>query len=72
MLDLKHKSELDLAFEYFEASVAIAIGGTNIDIDLLMSLRRFIEEKCIVGLCFVERGGTLMHTHLSNGGEEEF
>ena len=72
LLDLKDKKELDLAFEYFEVSVAIAVGGTNIDIDLLVSLRRFIEEECIVGLCFVERGGALMHTHLSNDGEEEF
>ena len=30
---------------------------------MLVDLRRFIEEHCIVGLSFVERGGALAHKH---------
>ena len=37
------------------------MGGTNIGIKLLENLRKFIEGECIVGLCFVERGGALTH-----------
>lgn len=29
----------------------------------LVSLGRFVEGHCIVGLCFVERGGALTHKH---------
>ena len=39
------------------------VGGTDINIRLLVNLRRFIEEECISGLCSVERGGALTHKH---------
>ena len=35
--------------KYFE-SVTNAVGGVDVDIRLLVNLRRFIEENCIAGL----------------------
>lgn len=35
--------------KYFE-SVTYAVGGVDIDIRLIVNLRRFIEENCIAGL----------------------
>ena len=35
----------------------------DVDIKLLVSLRRFIEDHCIVGFYVVERGGALTHKH---------
>lgn len=52
------------ALKYFEASITIAVGGVDVDIKLLISLRMFIEDHCIVGFCVVERGGALTHKHL--------
>lgn len=39
------------------------MGGVDVDIVLLMNLRRLIEDHCIARLCFVERGGALTHKH---------
>lgn len=46
-----------------EASITIAVGGVDIDVRLLVDLRKFIEENCIAGLCSVERGGAVMYKH---------
>ena len=51
------------SFKYFEASFMIVVDGANIDIALLVNLRKFIEDKCMVGLCCVERDGALTHKH---------
>lgn len=51
------------SLKYYEALVMIAVGGTDVRIRLPVNLRKFIEGQCIVGLCFVERGGALMHKH---------
>ena len=51
------------ALKYFEASITIVVGGVDINMELLDSLRRFIEDHCIVGFCVVERGGALTHKH---------
>lgn len=51
-----------VALKYFEALVTIVVGGVDIDI-MLVNLRRFIEEHCIVRLCSIEREGALTHKH---------
>lgn len=40
---------------YIKASITIAVGGVDIDVISLVSLRKFINEAYIVGLCLVER-----------------
>lgn len=35
----------------------------DINIGLLVNLRKFIENECMVGLCYVEHGGALTHKH---------
>lgn len=47
----------------FEASRTTAVGGIDIDIRCLVNLRKFIEEECMAGLCYVEQGGALTHKH---------
>ena len=51
------------SLKYFEVRVTIAAGGMDIDVSLLVKLRRFIEEECLVGLYSVELGGALTHNH---------
>jgi hypothetical protein len=41
----------------------MAMGGVDIDIKLLVYLRRFVEDNCIVDLCLVERGSALTQKH---------
>ena len=48
--------------KYFEAPITIAVGEMDIDVTFLVKLRKFIEE-CMVGLCSMERCGTLTHKH---------
>jgi hypothetical protein len=50
----------------FEASVTILVGGMDIDIELLMNLRKFIGEECMAGLYFVERDEALTHNVFGN------
>jgi hypothetical protein len=50
----------------FEASVTIVVGGMDIDIELLMKLRKFIGEECMAGLYFVERDEALTHNVFGN------
>lgn len=42
--------------KYVEASITIAIGGIDIDVTLLVKMRRFAKEYNFVGLCYVEGG----------------
>lgn len=37
-----------------------AMGGTDVDIGLLVNLRKFIEDEC---MCSMGRGGALTHNH---------
>lgn len=41
--------------KYVQDLVTIAMGGVNIDVCILVNLKRFIEENCIMGLSLVER-----------------
>jgi hypothetical protein len=43
--------------------LTVAVGGMGIDIALLVRLREFMKEECMVGLCFVERGGASVDTN---------
>jgi hypothetical protein len=52
--------------------LVITVGGKDIDVSLLVNLRRFIEENCSVGLCLVERGGALTHKHFHMVVKEDF
>ena len=47
------------SLKYLEASATNAMGGMDIDITLVVRLRRFIEEHCIANSCSMERGGGL-------------
>jgi hypothetical protein len=47
-----------------DVSVTIAVGSTDIPIDLLLKMEEFIEKECISGLCSIERGGALLRLHL--------
>ena len=50
------------SLKYFEASIIIAMDGMDIDIALLVKLRKFIEE-CMVGFYIMECSATLTHNH---------
>lgn len=50
-------------FKYSEAFVTMAVGGTDMDIRVIIKLRKFMKEECIVVLCSMERGGALTHKH---------
>lgn len=50
-----------VCLNYIEASLTIAMERMDVDIGLLVNLRRFIDKHSIVGLCSVERGGVLTH-----------
>jgi hypothetical protein len=52
-----------LSLKYFEVFVTIVVAGIDIDITLLVKLRKFIEEECMAELCSMERGGGLTHEH---------
>ena len=40
------------------------MGGKEVDIGLLVNLRKFIKEGCnMAGLCSLECGGAVMHKH---------
>ena len=43
-----------LLLKYFKVSMTIVVGEIDINIAFLVKLRKFIEEECLVGLCFVE------------------
>lgn len=49
-----------------------AVGGTDIDIRLLVNMRKFIEEECMVRLCYVEQGGCIDTQTFSRGCEGQF
>ena len=52
-----------VCLKYIKALVTIVMGGVDVDVGLLVNLRRFIEDHCFAGLCSVERGGALTHKH---------
>ena len=60
------------ALKHFEAATAIGVGGKDVDIALLVNLRKFIEEECMACLCSTKRSATMTHNTLSNDGEGEF
>ena len=41
--------------KYIEALVTIVVGGVNIDVGVLVYLKRFLEENCMACLCLVKR-----------------
>jgi hypothetical protein len=47
-----------------DVSVTIAVGSTDIPIDLLLKMEEFIEKECISGLCSIERGRALLRLYL--------
>jgi hypothetical protein len=60
------------ALKYFEASTAIVVGRKDVDIALLVNLRKFIEEECTASLCSTKRCATMTYNTLSHDGEGEF
>lgn len=48
---------------YSDAFMTITMGGMDVDIRLIIKLRMFIKEECIMALCSMEKGGALMHKH---------
>jgi hypothetical protein len=49
------------SFKYFEESLAIAVGGNDINIALLVKLRKFIKVECMAGLWSMEWLGASQH-----------
>lgn len=43
--------------------MTIAVGKEDVDIALLVNLRKFIEEECVVGLCSMEHCVMVTHKH---------
>ena len=43
--------------------MTIVVGGMDIGIGLLVNLRKFIEEDCMVDLCSMGHCGALTHKH---------
>jgi hypothetical protein len=43
------------SLKYFKVSMTVVVGGIDMNIAFLVKLRKFIEEECMVGLCYVER-----------------
>lgn len=60
---LRGQEQTRACSKYIKASATIVVGGMDVDVVLLVNLRRFIEEHYIASLCFVERGGALTHKH---------
>jgi hypothetical protein len=68
---LHAKKQTCACLKYFEALVTISVGGVDIDVGLLVNLKRFLEENCIACLCLVEEM-TLDAQAFLNGCQEEF
>jgi hypothetical protein len=47
-----------------EAYVTIVVGWFDVNPSLLSKMEMFIKKECVVGLCALERGGTLSHLHM--------
>ncbi|MCO5609002.1 hypothetical protein L7F22_063222 [Adiantum nelumboides] len=47
-----------------EVIVTISVGGGNNDVALLGRMQQFLEKETLVGICSIERGGSLLHLHL--------
>jgi hypothetical protein len=41
----------------------VEVGNMDIDNIFLVKLKKFIEEECMAGLCFVEHGGAFTHKY---------
>ena len=52
---LHAKERTHACLKYIKALVTIVVGGVDIDVGLLVNLKRFLEENCIASLCLVER-----------------
>lgn len=66
LVHFQGQEQTHACLDYIKASVTIccgSLGGMDVDIALLVKLKRFIKEQCIIGLCFVERVGVLTHKH---------
>lgn len=46
-----------------ELSVAVSIGGADVDVSLLNNIHSFLVEECFASKCSLERGGTAFHLH---------
>ncbi len=44
--------------------MTIVVGRFNVDPSLLFKMEMVIIKECVVGLCALERGGTLSHLHM--------
>lgn len=62
------EERLQAFLKYNEASVNIAVGSVHIDVRLV-NLKKFIEENCIVGLCFGGEGWRIDTQTFPNGCE---
>lgn len=44
-----------------ELSITVGVGGADIDVGLLSRMDAFLYSCSLAGVCFVERGGALLH-----------
>jgi hypothetical protein len=57
-------SQMKYLKKLLEANVTIVVGWFDVNPSLLSKMEMFIKKECVVGLCALERGGTLSHLHM--------
>jgi hypothetical protein len=61
----KGKKKLNKDDKLLEISIVISVGCSNIPTKMLVIMEKFIEDKCVLGLCALEKGGSISKLHLS-------
>jgi hypothetical protein len=60
----KDKSKKKLKNEkLLEVNIAINVGCFDIPTKMLAIMEKFIEDRCVLGLCALEKGGSLSKLH---------
>ncbi len=60
----KDKKKLKKDEKLLEISITISVGCFNIPTKLLAIVEKFIEDRCVSGLCALERGRSFSRIHL--------
>jgi hypothetical protein len=46
-----------------EVNITISVGCFDIPTKMLAIMEKFIKDRCVLGLCALERGGSLSKLH---------
>jgi hypothetical protein len=60
----KGKKKLKKDEKLLEVSITISVGCYDIPTKMLAIMEKFIEDRCVLGLCVLEKGGS---RSLANG-----